>query len=202
MPSPRCRYRSVSGDWQRRRRTPGWGRGGLLLAEVLGTTCRLGVPRPSPPTPKGDLYAGNSHPRRGGAQRSPGPGRSRRDGGHRPVPSLRRPARSWPPGTCPGRSGRHLWASGCSLRRGRWVLGDRSQRQGGGGHAPARQARSVEPSPRRASELTACSGSRTHLVDHVHPRVDRWPTIPLKPAARDRPRCGECRACRDCAGCL
>jgi hypothetical protein len=30
--------------------------------------------------------------------------------------------------------------------------------------------------------------------------VDRWPSFRPKPAARGRPRCGECRACRDCAG--
>ena len=188
MPSPRGRYRSVSGDRQRRRRYPWPGRGGPLLAEVLSATCRLVGPRPCTPRPRKAI----------------------------PMPVTTTdvavvlnglPDRDDPDAVevtvrCPHCGDRHVWASGCSLRRGRWVLGDRSQRQGGGGHAPARQARSVEPSPRRASELTACSGSRTHLVDHVHPRVDWWPTIPLKPAARDRPRCGECRACRDCAGCL
>lgn len=78
----------------------------VAVAVAVAVAGHLGYPGPCPPIAKGDLYAGYSHPRRGGAQRSPGPGRSRRGAGHRPVPSLRRPACSRAPGACRGRSGR------------------------------------------------------------------------------------------------
>ena len=123
----------------------------------------------TPDRERRSLYASNSHPRRGGAQRSPGPGRSRRGAGHRPVPPLRRPACSRPPGACPGRSGRHLWASGCALWRGSRLLGSRSQRSGRRDPAPARRARAIERPSRRASEPGAVGGGGTRLIDRSDP---------------------------------
>ena len=83
-----------------------------------------------------------------------------------------------------GRSGRHLWVSGCSVRRGRRPLGGRSQRPGRGDPAPARQPPAVEPQRQRASEPGTVRGAGPSLLPHPTPGGTGCPPCRAMPAAR------------------